>query len=90
MVDINQIIKDPKFWEYSSETQSAILDKVDPRFKKLSPEAKKLTIANLTPETEFEPFVEKVTESEFTGNLRPFNSTKLSLKEFLSKTREFS
>jgi hypothetical protein len=40
-------------------------------------------------ENRFEPFFEKLTESEFTGNLKLFNSTKLTLKEFLSETREF-
>ena len=41
-------------------------------------------------EDQVDPFVAHVTNAQFSGNLRPFNTLKLTLKEFFGKIREFS
>ncbi len=40
-------------------------------------------------ENQLNPYIDDVTNSPFSGNLRPFNSLKLSLNEFFNKTRSF-
>jgi len=40
-------------------------------------------------ETLLKPLIEHVTDAPFSGNLRPFNKLKLTLKEFLTERREF-
>ncbi|MFX0072164.1 MAG: hypothetical protein ACFFAO_13840 [Candidatus Hermodarchaeota archaeon] len=41
-------------------------------------------------EAVIEPYIEQVTDKVFSGNLRPFNKLKSSLKELFSKVRVFS
>ncbi|MFW9898146.1 MAG: hypothetical protein ACFFDO_02650 [Candidatus Thorarchaeota archaeon] len=41
-------------------------------------------------EYQIEPFLGHVIDAPFTGNLRAFNTLKLTLKDFFEKTREFS
>ena len=40
-------------------------------------------------EAQLQPFIEHGTDKPFSGNLRPFNRLKNTLKEYLGKTREF-
>ncbi len=41
-------------------------------------------------EDQIDPYVGHVTNNPFSGNLRPFNTLRLTLKELFGKTREFS
>ncbi len=41
-------------------------------------------------EEQLTPYLSQVTDKSFSGNLRPFNTLKLELKDFFDKTREFS
>ena len=40
-------------------------------------------------EDQLEPYINHVTDKSFSGNLKPFNRLKTTLKEFFNKTREF-
>ncbi len=40
-------------------------------------------------ENQLEPYINHVTDKPFSGNLKPFNRLKMTLKEFFNKTREF-
>ncbi|MBD3341520.1 MAG: hypothetical protein GF353_20620 [Candidatus Lokiarchaeota archaeon] len=41
-------------------------------------------------EDKLEPYIEHVIDDPFIGNLKPFNRLKMTLKEFFSKSREFT
>lgn len=49
---IKELAANPDFWDYSESQQTAIFDRVDPRFKSLSPEAKSSFLSKLTAKTD--------------------------------------
>lgn len=49
---IKELAANPDFWDYSESQQTAIFDRVDPRFKALSPEGKAVFLSKLTSRTD--------------------------------------
>uniref|UniRef100_A0A6M3IKM9 Uncharacterized protein n=1 Tax=viral metagenome TaxID=1070528 RepID=A0A6M3IKM9_9ZZZZ len=51
--DFNSVIKDPKFWKLSYQSQADVLGEVDDEFKSLSKNAKNEILDKLSPTSEF-------------------------------------
>ena len=50
---VNELVKDPEFWDLSQESQLQVMGKIDPRFSNLSFGAKNTVLQRLTPKTQF-------------------------------------